>query len=133
MTMEYGHKKMRVWQNADRLDILVQRIIKKIPRREFRLIEQIDGASGSVSANFIEGYYSGSLAEYLRFIRYSKRSCAELQEHVRRVFRKAHINLDEHNEFDKLAGQTMYLLNRLTYALEAKQGKRPLKAGEKGH
>jgi len=121
MQTEYGHKKMRVWQNADRLDMLVQNIIKRIPKREFRLLEQIDSSAGSISANFVEGYYSGSLAEYIKFIRYSKRSCAELQEHVRRVFRKSYIDLDKYNEFDKLAGQTMYLLNRLTYALEAKQ------------
>jgi len=125
---EYGHKKMKVWQNADRMDILVQNILRKIPRNEQRLREQIDSASGSVTANFVEGYYSGSLPEYIKFIRYSKRSCGELNEHVRRVYRKSYISESEFGFFDKLAGQTMFLLNRLTYALENKQ-----KGGKNAH
>jgi four helix bundle protein len=54
---------MIVWQNIDRLDILVQRILKYIPKHEFKMRSQIDNASDSVGANFVEGYYSGSLAE----------------------------------------------------------------------
>jgi four helix bundle protein len=87
----YGHRKMVVWQNIDRIDILVQDILKRIPRTEFKLRSQIDNASDSVGANFVEGYYSGSLAEYLRFLRYSKRSLAELQERVRRTWRKGYV------------------------------------------
>lgn len=120
MDKEYGHKKMKVWQNADKLDVLVQNVLKKIPRNEYRLREQIDSASGSVTANFVEGYYSGSLLEYIRFTRYSKRSCGELNEHIRRVNRKGYIQDSEYAVFDKLASQTMYLLNRLIYALENK-------------
>lgn len=82
-----GHERMVVWQNADRLDILVQKFLRKIPRYEFKLRSQIDGASDSIGANFVEGYYSGSLGEYLRFLRYSKRSLGELHERVRRVLR----------------------------------------------
>ena len=120
MDKAYGHKKMKVWQNADRLDFLVQQYLKRIPRHEARLREQIDSASGSVTANFAEGYYSGSLLEYIKFFRYSKRSCGELNEHIRRVNRKGCISDSEYAVFDQLASQTMYLFNRLLYALENK-------------
>ncbi|RKX71842.1 hypothetical protein DRP53_00170 [candidate division WOR-3 bacterium] len=90
-----GHEKMIVWQNIDKLDIIVQKILKRIPKHEFRMKSQIDNASDSIGANFVEGYYSGSLGEYLRFLHYSKRSIGELRERVRRIKRKGYITDDE--------------------------------------
>lgn len=116
----HGHRKMRVWQNADRLDTMVQNILKKIPKAEFKLRSQIDDASDYIGANFVEGYYSGSVPEYLRFLRYSKRSLAELEERVRRVYRKNLITVEELNEFIDLSIKTMYLFDRLIQSLEAK-------------
>lgn len=85
----YGHEKMIVWQMADKLDIFVQdRVIPLIPKRQFKTIDQIDSASDSVGANFVEGYYADSIGDYIRFLRYGKRSCGELMERVRRCFEK---------------------------------------------
>ena len=91
-----------------------------IPKHEFKMRSQIDNASDSVGANFVEGYYSGSLAEYLRFLRYSKRSLGELRERVRRVKRKGHILDGAYEEFDDCAIGTMYLLDRLVQSLKNK-------------
>ncbi len=86
-----GHKNMVVWQSIDKLDMIVQKILKSIPGNEYRLRSQIDSASDSIGANFVEGYYSGFLPEYIRFLTYSRRSLAELQERVRRVLREGYI------------------------------------------
>jgi four helix bundle protein len=123
MSTEHGHRKMRVWQNIDKIDILVQNILKKVPKNEFKLRSQIDSASDSTGANYVEGYYSGSLAEYIRFCRYAKRSLAELQERVRRTLRKGYIDEYEFNEFDDLAIKTMFLFDRLLQSLEKKRDK----------
>ena len=112
---------MRVWQNADRLDVMVQKILARIPKHEFEMRSQIDSASDSIGANFVEGFYSGALGEYIRFLRYSKRSLGELQERVRRVLRKGYINQTEYDEFDDLAIKTMYLFDRLLKSLENKR------------
>ncbi len=114
------HKKMIVWQSMDELDSLVQEILAKIPRKEYKIRAQIDSASDSVGANFVEGYYSGFLAEYIRFLTYSRRSLGELQERVRRVLRKSYIDQREYEKFDERAGKTMYLVNRLIYSLKEK-------------
>jgi four helix bundle protein len=111
---------MVVWQNIDKLDILVQKILKKIPRYEMKTRSQIDNASDSIGANFVEGYYSGSLREYLKFLRYSKRSLGELRERVRRVKRKGYIVNGLYDEFDDCAIKTMYLIDRLMRSLENK-------------
>lgn len=114
------HKKMIVWQSMDELDSLVQEILAKIPRKEYKIRAQIDSASDSVGANFVEGYYSGFLPEYIRFLTYSRRSLGELQERVRRVLRKSYIDQREYEKFDERAGKTMYLVNRLIYSLKEK-------------
>ena len=121
MTREYGHKKMIVWQMADKLDSIVESILKKIPRTEFKLKEQLDSASDSVGSNFVEGYYSGSISEYIRFCKYSKRSLGEVQHRIGRVLRKEYITKAEYLKADEVAGKTMYLFNRLLDSLEKKR------------
>ncbi len=116
-----GHERMIVWQNIDKLDILIQKILKKIPRYEFKMKSQINNASDSIGANFVEGYYSGSLAEYLRFLRYSKRSLGELRERVRRVKRKGYMEDGTYEKFTDCAIKTMYLLDRLILSLRKKR------------
>lgn len=116
-----GHEKMIVWQNIDKLDILVQKILKKIPKYEFKMKSQIDNASDSIGANFVEGYYSGSLGEYIRFLRYSKRPLGELRERVRRIRRKEYILGGKYEEFNDCAIKTMYLLDRLLASLIKKK------------
>lgn len=112
------HQKMIVWQNIDKLDILIQTILKKIPHFEYGTKSQIDNASDSVGSNFVEGFYSGSVGEYIRFCKYSRRSIGELQERVRRILRKDYINNDEYEKFNELSIKTKYLLDRLIYSLE---------------
>jgi four helix bundle protein len=115
-----GHKWMRVWQNADRLEQLTQKVIKKIPAFNFRLRSQIDRASNSIVANFVEGYYSGSTLEYLRFIKYGKRSLGELQQHFQSCLHRKYISGEEFNELNTLCWQTMYLFDRLIRSLNIK-------------
>ncbi len=116
-----GHKNMVVWQSIDELDMIVQKLLKNIPSNEYRLRSQIDSASDSIGANFVEGYYSGFLPEYIRFLTYSRRSLGELQERVRRVLRKGYLKEDEYGNFDERASKTMFLLNRLIYSLKKKR------------
>ncbi|MEO0136383.1 MAG: four helix bundle protein [candidate division WOR-3 bacterium] len=116
-----GHERMIVWQNIDRLDSYVQFLLKKLPKYEYKLKSQIDDASDSIGANFVEGYYSGSLSEYLRFLHYSRRSAGELKERIRRVLRKGYISEIEYERFNKLATGTMYLLDRLILSLKIKK------------
>lgn len=120
MNSEYGHRKMRVWQNVDRLGPMVNRLLAKVPRAQYKLIRQIYDALDSVGTNFVEGYYSGSIPEYLRFIRYGKRSLAEVQERLRRCFQRGCFSADEHFEFEDLSIKTMYLFDRLICSLGKK-------------
>lgn len=117
----YGHRKMIVWKNLDMIEeIVIEKLLPKLPKNTFQLIDQIDRACSSSVANFIEGYYSGSPKEYTRFLKYSKRSLAELQDWVRRAFRKSFIKQTDYLELDTLIIRTMFLLNRLINSLQNK-------------
>ncbi|MBU0597207.1 four helix bundle protein [Patescibacteria group bacterium] len=117
----FGHTKMIVWQEIDKLDTIVQDILKYIPRGEYKTRSQIDTASDSIGSNFVEGYYSGSLGEYIRFLRYSKRSNGELHERVRRIFRKKYIDQKIFDKFEDNCIRVMYLIDRTIQSLENKR------------
>ena len=87
--MANNHKKMIVWQMADKLDCYIQdKILPNIPQYEYKIRKQIDSASDSISANFVEAYYSGSIGEYIRFCKYGRRSAGELHDRVNRLLKK---------------------------------------------
>jgi len=117
----YGHRKMIVWQNLDKIEKIVQTVVmKRLPKTDFQLRNQIDRSCGSSVANFIEGYYSGSIKEYTRFLGYSRRSLAELQDWIRRSFYKSYIPEELYLQLDDFCIKTIYLINRLVYSLKAK-------------
>jgi four helix bundle protein len=47
--------------------------------RDYGLKKQIQDAAGSSMHNIAEGFDSETNAEFIRFLRYSKRSCIEVQ------------------------------------------------------
>jgi four helix bundle protein len=51
-------------------------------RQDFGLRDQITRASGSVMHNIAEGFDGGSNAEFVKFLRYSQRSCCEVQSQL---------------------------------------------------
>lgn len=117
-----SHEKIIAWQMADKLDELVQEIIRLLPKTEFKLRSQVDNASDSVGSNIVEGYYSGSTGEYIRFSKYSRRSCAEVQERLRRIKRKKIIEdegLIERAIVHSI--KTGYIIDRLIQGLEKKR------------
>lgn len=113
---------MIVWQMADKLDEFVQeKILPNIPQYEYKIRKQIDSASDSISANFVEGYYSGSIGDYIRFCRYGRRSAGELHDRVTRLLRKKYIDQETYKKFEDIAIKTGYLLDRLIKSLKTKK------------
>lgn len=47
--------------------------------RDYRLKDQVIGAGISIMNNIAEGFDSQSNFEFIRFLRYSRRSCSEVQ------------------------------------------------------
>lgn len=72
-------------------------------KRNFRLIDQIDGSSGSIMDNIAEGFERGTRAEFIQFLGYSKGSCGELRSQLYRAIDRNYITQKEFDEFSAIA------------------------------
>jgi len=73
------HTKLRAFELADELAILIYRITKVFPREEiYGLTSQMRRAAVSVASNIVEGCARESQCEYLRFLEIAFGSLREL-------------------------------------------------------
>ena len=71
---------IEAWQPGRELTRKVYRLTKKTRFAEdYGLKRQIQDAAGSSMHNIAEGFDSETNAKFLRFLRYAKRSCTEVQ------------------------------------------------------
>lgn len=74
---------IEAWQLARELTHKVYRLTKKQGfEKDFELKRQIQEAAGSAMHNIAEGFDSETNAEFVRFLRYAKRSCTEVQSEL---------------------------------------------------
>jgi len=84
------------WQLARELTRKVYRLTKKPGfARDYGLKRQIQNASGSSMHNIAEGFDSETNAEFIRFLRYAKRSCTEVQSELYVALDEKYISPDE--------------------------------------
>ena len=90
--------------------------------KDFGLRDQITRAAGSTMHNIAEGFDAGSNAEFIEFLRYSQRSCCEVQSQLYVALDQSYIVRER---FDviyeqaarthaKVGGLIHYLLNAST-------------------
>ena len=87
---------IEAWQLARELTRKVYRLTKK-PRftKDYGLKRQIQDADGSSMHNIAEGFDSETNAEFIRFLRYAKRSCTEVQSELYLAVDKEYISQNE--------------------------------------
>ncbi len=74
---------IRAWQEARALARMVYEISGQGGfARDFGLRDQIREAAGSVMHNIAEGFDAGSDSEFVRFLRYARRSATEVQSEL---------------------------------------------------
>ena len=72
-------------------------------KKNFRLIGQVEGSSGSIMDNIAEGFERGTRGEFIQFLGYSKGSCGELRSQLYRALDRKYITQKEFDELFKLA------------------------------
>ena len=86
------------WKEARVLNNLVYEIIKSsLFCRDHRLCDQITGTSISVMNNIAEGFGSQANNEFMRFLRFSRRSILELQSCLYVALDQQYISTDRFN------------------------------------
>ena len=74
---------IEAWQLARQLTHKVYGLTRKAKfSRDFGLRGQIQDAAGSSMHNIAEGFDSETNPEFVRFLRYAKRSCTEIQSEL---------------------------------------------------
>jgi len=74
------HRKLRAFELADELAILVYQLTKRFPKEElFGLTSQMRRAAVSIASNIVEGCARHTKADYLRFLDIAYGSSHELK------------------------------------------------------
>jgi four helix bundle protein len=98
---------IEAWQLARELTKKIYNLTNKDKfARDFGLKKQIQNAAGSAMHNIAEGFDSDTTAEFLRFLRYSKRSCSEVQSELYIALDQKYISEDEFKDVYDHAGRT---------------------------
>ena len=98
---------IEAWQLARELTRKIYDLTKK-PKfaRDFGLKRQVQEASGSSMHNIAEGFDSETNPEFIRFLRYAKRSCTEVQSELYVALDQQYITDAEFQDVYDHAGRT---------------------------
>ena len=98
---------IEAWQLARELARKVYSLTKK-PKftKDYGLKRQIQNAAGSSMHNIAEGFDSETNAEFIRFLRYAKRSCTEVQSELYLAVDEEYISQNEFKDVYEQARRT---------------------------
>ena len=92
--------------------------------RDFGLRDQIRKAAGSAMHNVAEGFDSETNAEFIRFLRYAKRSCSEVQSELYVALDQKYITSEEfHETYDKARQTRAAIRGFINYLVEFEEKK----------
>ena len=114
------------WQLARELTRKVYALTKKDKfAHDFGLKGQIQDAVGSSMHNIVEGFDSETNPEFVRFLRYAKRSCTEVQSELYVALDQQYITKSEFQDVYDHAGRTRATIRGfIKYLLAYDQGQR---------
>lgn len=105
---------LQSWQRARQLANAVYDISSNEPFvKDFDLRNQIRRAAGSAMHNIAEGFESGTDAEFIRFLRISRRSASEVQSQLYLALDRRYINEEQLQTSYNLATEVKRLINGL--------------------
>jgi four helix bundle protein len=126
MTKIERFEDLQSWQKARQLTNMIYDLTEH-PRfsKDFRLSNQIQGAAGSVMHNIAEGFDSGTNAEFIRFLKMSRRSASEVQSELYLALDRKYIDQDELNKAYNLATESKRLINGMIAYLRKSKPPKP--------
>ncbi len=84
---------LEIWQLAREICKDVWCIIQNTSlQKDYKLREQINGASGSIMDNISEGFERDGNREFINFLSIAKASCGETRSQLYRCFDRNHID-----------------------------------------
>jgi four helix bundle protein len=103
---------IRAWQQARELTNLVYDLTEKGNFvKDYRLRDQIQGAAGSIMHNIAEGFDDGSDVEFIRFLKYARRSASEVQSETYLALDRKYITPQDFQQVYDMATTTKKSIN----------------------
>jgi len=117
---------IEAWQLARALALKVYRLTNAPGfTKDYGLKRQIQDAGGSSMHNIAEGFDSETNPEFIRFLRYAKRSCTEIQSELYVALDQQYITNAEFQDVYDHAGRTRATIRGfITYLLAYEQSQR---------
>jgi four helix bundle protein len=117
---------LECWMEARKLVEMVYRAIteNKEFKMDYRLVGQLTGAAISVMNNIAEGWASQSNNEFIRFLTYSRRSCAESQNCLYVALDQHYISQQTFNNIYDQALKTVKIIDGLLRYLRSQRTKK---------
>lgn len=102
------------WQRARELCKFVKVLTEKHEfSKDYKLVDQIKGSSGSAMDNIAEGFERGGNKEFKQFLYISKGSAGETRSQLYRALDYGHISKDEFQKAYNLADEVGKLIRGL--------------------
>jgi len=116
------HTKLRAFELADELAVLVYRVTASFPREElYGLTSQMRRAALSVASNIVEGCARDSQADYLRFLYMAFGSLRELHYQLSLAKRLGFLSDQDSSLIEPKIVETEKVLNGLIQSLQTKE------------
>ena len=97
-------EEIEVWKLAAGLCTRIGKMIDEGRfKKNFRLIDQLEGSTGSIMDNIAEGFERGTKGEFVLFLGYAKGSSGELRSQLYRARDRGYINNDEFKELNLIS------------------------------
>ena len=117
--MGRDYTKIKAWQLADELALLVYTATKKFPKSEiWGLTSQMRRAAVSVPANIVEGSARKNRKEYLQFLYIAISSLAELEYYIRFTKELGYLDTNEYEELWAKSQESLKTLRGLISYME---------------
>lgn len=81
-------------------------------KKNYRLVDQIEGSSGSIMDNIAEGFERGSRQEFILFLGYAKGSSGEFRSQLYRALNRSYISQKDFDDLYNLAIKISGLLQK---------------------
>lgn len=103
---------LEIWQKAREICQLVFNMNEHTDlKKDFKLYNQINGASGSIMDNIAEGFERNGNKEFGQFLSVSKASCGETRSQLYRVLDRKYIS---QHEFEELYNKLITLSKKIS-------------------
>jgi four helix bundle protein len=116
------YRKLRAFELADELVLMVYRTTKTFPKEElFGLTSQLRRAAVSIASNIVEGSGRESEAEYVRFLNMAYSSASEVCYQLSLAYRLGYLKDGSYKELSQKSDETARVLNGLNHSLRKGQ------------